>query len=590
MKVNKPIAFVLSAVMAASVMPVFWSEQVSADVVQSGWGVTRYRADDNGYKAELNTTEHWELLSNGVLEYTLSPLLSKQYEVPAEGANPIDYYVDNVMDKVTEVRIITDYDYSDDEVYSMIFDEGYDHFIQWGYIGDLDNNGYLAGDAGFMPYENVKKITFDGCCFFSPTYFPNAEIVINKDIGLVLNSDMDFDANGAKLNITKGLDKVKSLEIYGENQADFKLTSDFFSKFTKLMYLCAYNIRVPEGLTLPKWLTYAYINTADTPDLTIPEGFDGNIEWSPYSEGAGISIHLPSTAIGWYIEGQFDYIDMYFNGTEEEFYKIYPKFHYTGNWKLHFTDSVDPQGQINAFVERIYTFVLNREPEAEGVKYWSDELFNFKRSGAEVAQGFIFSDEFINRGLADKAFIRVLYQTFFGRDADTDGMNYWLGQLESGAMDRTQVANGFIFSQEWADTCASYGIRSGGEAKPSTEIKPTDLTYSFVERMYTTAMGREYDAEGREYWAKELANFNITGEQVGASFFLSDEMNSYKLSDQEFLNRLYRTFMNREADADGSAYWLGVMKNGKSRADVVYGFTRSPEFTEKCVEARILPY
>jgi hypothetical protein len=108
--------------------------------------------------------------------------------------------------------------------------------------------------------------------------------------------------------------------------------------------------------------------------------------------------------------------------------------------------------------------------------------------------------------------------------------------------------------------------------------------------MYTTALGRGYDEEGKQYWASELANFNITGESVGAFFFLSDEMNGYGLSDQEYLNRLYATFMNREPDADGAAYWLSVLSSGTPRADVVFGFTRSPEFTEKCVEARILPY
>ena len=250
----------------------------------------------------------------------------------------------------------------------------------------------------------------------------------------------------------------------------------------------------------------------------------------------------------------------------------------------------DPKAQILEFVKRIYIYVLDREPEAEGSAFWSDELYAFRRTGAEVAQGFIFSEEFNNRGTTDKQFVEILYKTFFGREADEAGRNYWLEQLATGTMDRVTVANGFIFSQEWADTCASYGIRSGGDLKPQGKIAPTDLTYAFVERMYTTAMCRGYDEEGRQYWAGELANFNITGEQVGASFFLSAEMEGYNLSDQEFLNRLYATFMNREADADGSAYWLGVMASGTPRADIVYGFTRSPEFTDKCVEARILPF
>ena len=242
------------------------------------------------------------------------------------------------------------------------------------------------------------------------------------------------------------------------------------------------------------------------------------------------------------------------------------------------------------FVNRIYKFVLDREPEEEGAAFWSDELWSFRRTGAEVAQGFIFSAEFENRNTSDKEFVTILYKTFFGREAEEDGMNFWLTQLSSGTMDRITVANGFIYSQEWADTCASYGIRSGGDLKPNGKIEPTALTYGFVERLYTTALGRSYDEEGRQYWASELANFNITGENAGASFFLCDEMNGYGLSDDEFLGRLYATFMDREPDADGKAYWLGVMESGAPRSDVVFGFTRSPEFTDKCVEARILPY
>ena len=254
------------------------------------------------------------------------------------------------------------------------------------------------------------------------------------------------------------------------------------------------------------------------------------------------------------------------------------------------SEDEDPKVQIMDFVKRIYIYVLDREPEEEGAAYWSEELWAFRRTGAEVAQGFIFSDEFVNRNTTDKEFVTILYKTFFGRDPEDDGINFWLGQLKSGTMDRVTVANGFIYSQEWADTCASYGIRSGGELKPNGTIEPTVLTYAFVERMYTTALGRGYDEEGRQYWASELANFNITGEQLGASFFLSDEMNGYNLSDAKFLDRLYQTFMNREADADGEAYWLSQMSAGVPRADIVFGFTRSPEFTDKCIEARILPY
>ena len=250
----------------------------------------------------------------------------------------------------------------------------------------------------------------------------------------------------------------------------------------------------------------------------------------------------------------------------------------------------DSTRQIKSFVERIYVYVLDREPEEGGSNFWTAQLYNFDNSGAEVAQGFIFSEEFVNRNTSNEEFVTILYKTFFGRDPEEEGMNFWLGQLSSGAMSRTDVANGFIFSQEWADTCAKYGIRSGGTTAPTINIEPTKLTRKFVERMYTTAMNRNYDEAGRDYWAGELANFRVSGEQVGASFFLSDEMNGFGLDDGEYINRLYLTFMDRAADDAGKSYWAGFLSEGHTRAEVVYGFTRSPEFVQKCIDARILPF
>ena len=231
---------------------------------------------------------------------------------------------------------------------------------------------------------------------------------------------------------------------------------------------------------------------------------------------------------------------------------------------------------------------MDREPEKEGVDYWTDELYYFRRSGAEVAQGFIFSDEFINRKTSDKEFVTILYKTFFGREPDEDGMNYWLSQLRDHTMDRHTVANGFIYSLEWSQTCASYKIRSGVDGAV-VDIEPSDDVIGFVRGMYTTALARDAEEDGVNYWSHELSSFKITGELLGVSFFMSDEFKASRVSDREFVLRLYRTFMEREPDESGASYWIDALKT-MSREDVVYGFTRSPEFTAKCVEARILPF
>ncbi len=245
---------------------------------------------------------------------------------------------------------------------------------------------------------------------------------------------------------------------------------------------------------------------------------------------------------------------------------------------------------ISKFVDNIYTSVLGRDAEPEGAEFWFNELWNFKCSGDEVALGFINSKEFRDRNLSDEDYVKVLYKAFFDRDPDDSGMKFWLDSLSNGTLDRKAVANNFVYSQEWADTCATYGIRCGGSIKAKVNITPSDSTYAFVERMYVTALGRASDEGGKEFWANELSNYRCTGEELGVQFFLSKEMEDLNISDEEFVDRLYKTFMDRDAEPDGKTFWLKSLADGASRKSVVLGFTRSEEFVGRCITERILPY
>lgn len=246
--------------------------------------------------------------------------------------------------------------------------------------------------------------------------------------------------------------------------------------------------------------------------------------------------------------------------------------------------------KITSFVENLYVNVLGRASESEGASYWFDELWYFRRSGDDVALGFIYSKELNDRNLSDEAYVKMLYKAFFDREPDDSGMKYWLDKLSDSSLDRRTVAKSFVYSQEWADTCATYGIRCGGNYKAKVSIAPSDSTYAFVERMYETALGRDSDPEGKEYWANALSNYRCTGEELGVEFFLSEEMEGLNISDEEFVDRLYKTFMDRDPEPDGKAYWLRSLSNGVSRKAVVLGFTRSDEFINRCITERILPY
>ena len=244
---------------------------------------------------------------------------------------------------------------------------------------------------------------------------------------------------------------------------------------------------------------------------------------------------------------------------------------------------------VEGFVTRLYTEVLGREPDKSGIAYWTEELTSKRLNGGEVAQGFIFSPEFISSQKSDEEFLNVLYKVFFDRVPDASGLKYWKEQLSTKSMDRSEVTSGFIYSQEWADICGKYGIRSGGYLEAGAKAEPSELVNAFVERLYTTALGRASDKEGKAYWASELANQTISGETIGAFFFLSDEFKGYNLSDEEFVRRLYLTFMDRESDAEGKKYWLDFLKDHE-REQAVFGFTRSSEFADRCSAANILPF
>jgi len=112
---------------------------------------------------------------------------------------------------------------------------------------------------------------------------------------------------------------------------------------------------------------------------------------------------------------------------------------------------------IQDFVKRFYLEVLSRTAEAGGLIYWTDELITGVRAGSDVARGFIFSQEFTDRGLGDDQFLTVLYNAFFNRAPDDGGFNLWMEKIASGASN-SEILDGFLYSQEFGNLCKNYGI------------------------------------------------------------------------------------------------------------------------------------
>ena len=81
------------------------------------------------------------------------------------------------------------------------------------------------------------------------------------------------------------------------------------------------------------------------------------------------------------------------------------------------------------------------------------------QTGADVANGFISSQEFQEKNTSNSDFLLLLYKAFLNRDPDLGGWNTWLAELDAGE-DRLEVLNGFIYSTEFFSLCSKYGIKA----------------------------------------------------------------------------------------------------------------------------------
>jgi len=104
----------------------------------------------------------------------------------------------------------------------------------------------------------------------------------------------------------------------------------------------------------------------------------------------------------------------------------------------------------------------------------------------------------------------------------------------------------------------------------------------FVEGLYTSVLDREADDGGLEYWYKQLVNRNSSGSRVAFGFVFSSEFEARDVSDREFVEIMYITLMGRKSDAGGKAYWVAMLAQGYTRKDVFGCMAGSEEFQKIC--------
>ncbi|MBB5747569.1 DUF4214 domain-containing protein [Brevundimonas variabilis] len=225
---------------------------------------------------------------------------------------------------------------------------------------------------------------------------------------------------------------------------------------------------------------------------------------------------------------------------------------------------------VAAQVMRLYDTTLDRQPDQPGL----DVQIRALASGATTLQGlanaFVASDEFQNRygTLSNQQFVEQLYRFSLDREGDAPGIAAQVNALNTGT---SRAALVVAFSESPEHRTLTQPVLNAG-------LWVADEKALQIARLYDATLDRLPDAAGL---AGQLAALNggTSLLQLAANFVGSAEFQDRygALSNQQFVEQLYRFCLDREGDAPGIAAQVNALNSGTSRAQLVLAFSESAE-------------
>ena len=100
---------------------------------------------------------------------------------------------------------------------------------------------------------------------------------------------------------------------------------------------------------------------------------------------------------------------------------------------------------------RLYKSAFNRFPDRDGLAYWIKMNKSGENSFRQTAESFINSTEFLAlfaKSPKDDEYLTSLYENVLDREPDIEGLSYWSSQLYSSNETRAEVLIGFSESNE----------------------------------------------------------------------------------------------------------------------------------------------
>ena len=114
-------------------------------------------------------------------------------------------------------------------------------------------------------------------------------------------------------------------------------------------------------------------------------------------------------------------------------------------------DQVKSKDDETGQMFRVYNAAFARFPDSDGLEYWIDKNQSGENSNRQVADSFLASGEFketYGEDVDTGTYVNTLYKNILGREADQEGYDYWVTQLDSGQENRGELLLGFAESIE----------------------------------------------------------------------------------------------------------------------------------------------
>jgi len=232
---------------------------------------------------------------------------------------------------------------------------------------------------------------------------------------------------------------------------------------------------------------------------------------------------------------------------------------------------------VEDFLNKAKESLLGESAKEEELEKWIKKLKDGLTLIEIIDEEMIKSEEFFPVYQNDEEYIKSIYKALFDKEIEEKDFNELYEKIISTELSKEELLYYLARKKSFEEILKGKGINSSLLVNPTKEKEIKKLA-DFIKRMYTTALGRDAEAGGLNYWELMLSTGKKSPQEIAIFFFTSEEFQNQNLTDEEFLDRLYQTVLNRKADKEGSEYWLKKIEEGMSREDIIKSFIDSKEF------------